>query len=304
METQCCEETRLFFKNRPETPIGRLESAGYLKGPWRLYDRPMRLLGSFSLVYVTEGEGRFSDALGTDEQIQAGDMIVLFPDVAHKYGQTGDGQWNELYAYFDGPIFDLWQQVGLLNPAKPVHRQEQGEYWRLQLELVLTATITDDKSSQVSHLLKFLTVLTQMTAPDTLAEDGKLPKWLRAAFVLLGEDMSTERPLIEIAEELEMPYSTFRKHFEKATGQAPSQYRFARRMETACSMLLHTKMQVREIAESLNFSDAFHFSNRFQLYTGLRPSIFRKEGRLRTLSLPPLAGYGSLNTERKVNQQE
>lgn len=304
METQCCDETRLFYKNRPATPIGRLESAGYLKGPWRFYDKPMRLLGCFSLVYVTEGEGRFSDALGTDQQIQAGDLIVLFPDVAHKYGQQGDGPWSELYAFFDGPIFDLWQQVGLLNPAKPVHRQERGEYWRAQLELVLTATIADDKSSQVSHLLNFLTILTQMTAPDTLAEEGKLPPWLRAAFVLLGEDVSTERPLIEIAEELEMTYSTFRKHFEKATGQAPSQYRFARRMETACSMLLHTKMKVWEIAESLNFSDAFHFSNRFQSYTGLRPSIFRKEGRLRELFLLPPAGSGGLNTECKPNQQE
>lgn len=288
MDRPLCEETSLFFTNRPETPIGRLLSAGYLHGTWRLFKWPMRLLGTFSLVYVTEGSGRFHDALGHDEPIQAGDLILLFPQVAHKYGPKASGGWSELYAYFDGPIFDLWQQSGLLDPAKPVHRQAQAAHWRAQLERVLMPKIPDDTPGQVSHLLGFLSVLTQMATPGTLADQEKtLPLWLRTALFLLNEDISSERPLGQIAAELDLPYSTFRKHFERETGLAPAHYRFARRMETACSMLLHTKMRIREIAESLNFSDAFYFSNRFRAYTGLRPSQYRREGRLGTLPGSP-----------------
>lgn len=76
----------------------------------------MRVLGSYALVYVVGGGGEYSDARGTRRQVSEGDLIWVFPDIPHAYGPARGGRWDEIYLVFDGPVFDLWRQRGLLDP--------------------------------------------------------------------------------------------------------------------------------------------------------------------------------------------
>ncbi len=307
------EETQMFFRNRPETPVGRIQVAGCVKDTWRLCTWPMRVLGTYAIVYVTEGAGRFRDALGSDLEVLPGDLLVLFPDVPHSYGPRPGGHWSEIYAHFDGPPFTLWQQAGLLDPTKPVHRLLPLEQWRAELQAVLRDQPVENETGQIVQVSQFLAVLTRMLATGLLVyNEGDPPQWLQIALALLDTDFSNEVPLKEIAKQAGLPYHTFRKRFEHATGLPPTRYRFTRRMEAASSMLLHTKMKVRDIAESLHFNDEFHFSNRFQWYTGLRPSAYRREGRMGTLpfpagsslSWPPRAGRDGLNGEDDADEAD
>ncbi len=197
------------------------------------------------------------------------------------------GKWSEIYAHFDGPVFDLWRQSGLLDPEKPVHHPERDEDWQADLEAVLREMSVESEADQVIQLSRFLAALTTMMAGKLVHNEREMPRWLQTSLALLNTNFESDCPLPQIADQAGMPYHTFRKRFEQATGLAPAHYRLKRRMEAACSLLLHTKMRIREIAESLNFTDEFHFSNRFHLYTGLRPSQYRREGRRGT---PPLIG--------------
>ena len=277
------EETRLFLSSMTSTPLGRVQVAGYIQNTWRRCTWPMRLLGIYALVYVTEGAGRYRDSLGNDQEILPGDLILLFPDVPHSYGPKPGGCWSEVYAHFDGPAFDLWRQAGLLNPAAPVHRLLPVKHWQTELEAVLNNPPVQNEADQMIQVSQLLALLTQML---TTGSGDDQPQWLQTACELLNVEFRSPRPLKEIAQEAGLAYHTFRRLFEQATGVAPAQYRFARRMEAACSLLLHTKMTMRDIAESLNFTDEFHFSNRFQAYMGLRPSRYRREGRMGTLTMP------------------
>jgi AraC-like DNA-binding protein len=130
---------------------------------------------------------------------------------------------------------------------------------------------------------RLLALLTQMLT-DSGSDDQ--PQWLQTACALLNADFNQPCTLENIAQAAGLTYHTFRRLFEQATGLAPAQYRFARRMEAACSLLLLTQLPLRDIAERLNFSDESHFSNRFQWYTGVRPSRYRHEGRRGDLPLP------------------
>lgn len=273
-------ETRTFFRDRPETPLGRVQVAGYVKDTWRRFEEPMRLLGTYAIVYVLDGGGGFRDSLGTNLEIQAGDLIVLFPGVPHGYGPKSGGKWSELYAHFDGPAFDVWRRSGLLDPARPIHRQPRPEHWRTELEAVLLAEWDDPITGPIIQLSQFLSVLTQMLVTNIpLPENDGLPPWMQTATALLDMDLGLDLPIHRLMQETGLPYHTFCRRFAQVMGLSPVKYRFLRRMEAACSMLTYTQMTMHAIAESLNFNDEFHFSNRFQLHTGRRPSVYRRESR-------------------------
>ena len=292
-------KTYIYFRNRPETPIGRIQTAGYVHDTWRHCTWPVRLLGTYGMIYVTEGGGRYHDTLGSDVEVRPGDLILLFPDVPHSYGPRPGGQWSEIYAHFDGPAFDLWRQRGLLDPAKPVHHQEQTADWRAELEAVLRDNPVENEAGQMIQVSRFLALLTRMMVEGALVRnDSDMPRWLQTSLAFLDTNFENDIPLPQIAFQAGLPYHTFRKRFEQAMGLAPAHYRVARRMEAACSMLLHTKLRVREIAESLNFNDEFHFSNRFLMHTGMRPSKYRREGRRGTPPPSPVTIPASYPTTR------
>jgi AraC-like DNA-binding protein len=282
METQ---QTRIFFHGLPETPVGRVQGAGYVKDTWRLSTWPMRVLNTYALVYVTEGGGHFRDTGGRDLEILAGDLILLFPNLPHSYGPKPGGKWSEVYAHFDGPAVEVWRQGGLLDPEKPVHRLLPVEQWRAELGTALERPVNGE-AAQVVMLCDFLGLLTRMLAAGTLVNAGdRRPRWLQTALALLDDSEHTP-PLPAIAADAGMSYHTFRRRFEAETGVGPARYRFVRRMEAASYMLLHTKMKVREIAERLNFSNEYYFSNRFHGYMGMSPSKYRQDGRRGTPPLP------------------
>ncbi len=79
----------------------------------------------------------------------------------------------------------------------------------------------------------------------------------------------------ELAENLYVSYSWFRKVFKEKTGEAPSEYHLNRRIEKACELLRETERSVREISEELGFKNQNYFSALFKRKTGASPSTYR-----------------------------
>ncbi|RYG47723.1 hypothetical protein EON79_06540, partial [bacterium] len=93
--------SRLLFQDDGATPLGALPLAGIDIESRGVSSRPMRVFGAYALVLILEGGGRFMDALGTKAKVQAGDLLVLFPEVPHAYGpkraERGPARWDEMY---------------------------------------------------------------------------------------------------------------------------------------------------------------------------------------------------------------
>lgn len=92
---------------------------------------------------------------------------------------------------------------------------------------------------------------------------------------LLTADFRMSPSLQDIAKEVGLTYETFRKRFHTRYGQAPLNYRNERRLEFAATLLRLTTLSCREIAESLGYTDEFHFSRRFKARFGTSPTHFR-----------------------------
>ena len=71
----------------------------------------------------------------------------------------------------------------------------------------------------------------------------------------------------------------FRKCFKNVYGMAPMQYIHNLRMNKAKALLLCDNISIAEIAESTGYSNRYHFSKMFKLYTGVSPSDYVKSAR-------------------------
>lgn len=72
----------------------------------------------------------------------------------------------------------------------------------------------------------------------------------------------------------------FRKTFEKSYGTSPIKYLHDFRMRKAKSILHSDFESIGQVAESVGYSNIYHFSKMFKKYTGLSPSEYVKANRV------------------------
>lgn len=94
---------------------------------------------------------------------------------------------------------------------------------------------------------------------------------------IINNNLHTALDMKELAENLYVSYSWFRKVFKEQTGEAPSEYQLNRRIKKACESLQDGDQTVRQISEELGFKTQNHFSALFKRKTGLSPLNYRKE---------------------------
>jgi AraC-like DNA-binding protein len=271
--------TRLLFRNDVPTPLGRLTMAGFIKDSAGVRGPALRVLGSYALVYILEGSGDFLDANGFTCKVQAGDALLIFPEIGHHYGPGPNETWSEFYCVFDGPVFDLWRQVGLLPTTRPVYQLHPIQEWLDKLAAaILPQTQHMTLAERVVDVSRFVVVLTEILSVNLGTHlAAERPPWIARACGLLESDLQQTCDLSEIAQRVGLTYETFRKRFQQTMGVAPGHYRTIRRIDAACALLLQSDSTIQSIAFQLGFTDEFHFSRRFKQITGVAPSEFRRQ---------------------------
>ncbi|MEI8196996.1 MAG: AraC family transcriptional regulator [Phycisphaerae bacterium] len=266
--------TQLRFQTADQSPLGRVRLAGFVRNSAGIGQDTMRTFGSYAFVYLLEGKGRFSDARGTDCPVTAGDLMVVFPDIAHCYGPVGDLDWTEFYIVFDGPVFDLWRTRGLLEPAEPVWHLEPIAYWRAAMEQVVAEGLPVSMLERVGRLQ---CLQSEMVAAQRGARPGEETQWLRRAQQLLQEGVPRNcADLEQVAAALDMSYEGFRKRFARLAGMPPARYRNQLLIDEACRLMQGRQMSIKRVARACGFCDEFHFSRSFKRVVGVTPSDFRR----------------------------
>ena len=91
----------------------------------------------------------------------------------------------------------------------------------------------------------------------------------------IREHLESSLTIQQVAQNLGVSYSNFRKLFKEYTGISPALYQQDLKLQQAKEMLTTTAMSIKEIAYQLNFESPDYFSSKFRSKTGLRPSEFR-----------------------------
>lgn len=237
-----------------------------------------RTLDEYQLLYQPEGEGVFQSEHIPETRIKAGDIFLLFPGEWHTYHPSATKGWKSYWIGFKGKNIDDRVKAGFLSPEKPIyHVGFSNEILALYEEAYKTAQEEAAYSQQtlagiVNHLIGTMyslernIVLNKNTQHVDLINKGRLR---------IRETLEEAVSIQDIALELGISYSSFRKLFKEFTGMAPAMYQQSLRLQRAKELLSTTDESIKEIAYRLNFESPDYFSAKFKNQTGMKPSDFR-----------------------------
>lgn len=239
-----------------------------------------RILQAYQFALISEGCGRLQCAPQSDfvREVQAGDVILLFPGVWHRFAPDPQVGWTENWIECRGPSFDRALDIGLLDPMRPLWRA--GSEAAACFAEIHALAITDALQHQpaLSALgLRLLAGLVESRHPGGI-DDMRL--YSRACRMLI-EESGRPRPLEQMAADLGVSYTTLRRVFRQHAGMSLKQYQTGIRIRRACELLRSSNRSVKEIAGHLGYSSPFHFSMQFSRATGLSPSAWRAANRPR-----------------------
>jgi len=237
-----------------------------------------RVLQGFQIVFISEGKGRFESRPTGLRSVQAGDAILIFPAVWHRYEPDPSTGWMERWVELDGPAVGRLLGAGLFDEAQPIAKLGNPAIFSANMDRLLrlihgAAPGSRAEAGAIGHLL-----LTQLqTQHGTGKPATPAAGMVAAAERLLSAGIERPPPMPEIARQLGVGYSHLRRQFKERTGLSPKRYLQRMRLERARRLLGSTLDSLDRIAERVGFYSAFHLSAAFKKEFGLPPRNWRKQ---------------------------
>lgn len=239
-----------------------------------------RVLSEYQLLYIVDGAGVLLTRHGGKHRIKAGDMFLIFPGEWHSYTPDEESGWKEYWIGFTGANIDNRVASGFFSTDSPVYHIGYNETAvDLYREAIRIATRQEPYFQQllaglVNHLLGLMFMTNRL---NRIQADSGTPRIIERAKAFMQESLEDDIKMPDVADHLNISYTTFRHVFRKYTGLSPAQYLINLRIHRAKEMLRGTKAPIKEIAIILHFENPEYFATLFRKKTGLSPSEFRNQ---------------------------
>lgn len=239
-----------------------------------------RKLREIQIVYIPRGTGWFVSEHQPRIHLHAGDAMVLYPGEWHSYAPSPDTGWTEAWIGFAGEYAEQLLTRFFPDKTQPVHHVglseeliatfekacEVAEQQRPAYQQMLTGYIT---------LMLSLIYFGERQQIYPADRDGDA---IMKAQQLMRQQLHSNLSMEQVAADVGMGYSKFRKLFKDYTGFSPAQYFLRLKMERAKDYLLGTRLSCKEIAFRLGYDSAPYFNKMFRLYQKQTPMEYRAGG--------------------------
>lgn len=238
-----------------------------------------RELNEYQMLYLIEGEGLFKSAHQPETRIKEGDIYLVFPGEWHSYHPLEDVGWKSYWIGFKGQNMDVRVKNGFLSPEKPIYHvgfndQIVGLYRNAYEEAINEAAYSQQLlAGIVNHLIGMMYSLERNISLGLYKGHVEM---INRARLRIREAVETNLTIQQIADEMGVSYSNFRKLFKEYAGISPSLYQQDLKLQRAKELLSTTDMSIKEIAYKLNFDSPDYFSAKFKIKTGRKPSELRR----------------------------
>lgn len=241
-----------------------------------------RVLSEYQFVYISKGMGVFNSETTRKINISKGQIIILFPGQWHTYSPKKETGWNEYYIGFEGGIIDKIVDNGFISTQNQVLNVGVNEDLVKLFSAAIKIAKEDKTATQqnlagiVFNILGSILFLAQNKNFETKESAQKIEQ----AKVIMLENIQKDINIQEIANNLGISYSLFRKEFKEYTGYAPSQYFQELKLRKAKELLAETNLPIKEISYELNFSSYEYFLSFFKKRVKFTPTEYRDSGRV------------------------
>lgn len=242
--------------------------------------RKGRVLDSYQLIYLAEGAGVYYMDPIHKITLKSGDMFMLKPHSWHSYFPEKRTGWVEYWIGFKGINIDNRFKNNFFRPDQIVYRVGHREDIVGLYEKALDIARKEKASYQqyLAGIANLILGIMMYSDKNTLFQENEAYTRINRAKLIIREKLTTGISLEEIASEVNMSYSWFRKLFKEYTGLSPVNYIQEMKIERAKNMLMTSELSIKEIAYILNFESVSYFSLTFKNRTGKTPTQYRQMG--------------------------
>ncbi len=235
-----------------------------------------RILNEYQVFYLVEGKGIFESTSIGPIELHAGSIVLIFPQCWHRYKPVGNQLWHTYWVGFDGKLAGEFIQRLDLNPKNPVKLiGYQDKIVQVFFDILETSQLEHSGYQQVfvGEIIKLIGLIHAIHRKSEIKQKDADRIIQEAKVILMQKNLSIS--MEEVAESLNMGYSSFRKLFRDYTGISPGQYQMQHKINKAVSLLNEGKRSVKEIASELQFETPQYFARVFKKKTGKTPLEFR-----------------------------
>lgn len=238
-----------------------------------------RVLPEYQALYITHGEGQFESEPSGTRKVSAGNMLLLFPGVWHRYRPSRRTGWVEYWVSYSGDYARRLVERDFIRPADPVLNTGLDDTILHPYLAVLDRVRREPPGYQQLIAANTMEILAaSLAAVRTARTGGKMTAVIRGARRIIEEQTEQLVDMERLAAGLHMSYAHFRRVFKQQTGLSPYQYHLQLRINRARELLHGTTLSIKQVAARLNFENSYHFSKIFRKKAGMSPSQWRSGG--------------------------
>ena len=245
-----------------------------------------RVLPEYQVILLTGGSGIF-ESDGTDlRELQAGDTIILFPGVWHRYRPNHETGWSSYWIGLGGEFMENLAARGFCTPERPVIVPQDlealtGAFRRFH-ELITEDTIENPLALSAVAM----EVLSLVCAPveQDAAEPSTAPfqeavhdRIVAEALRIIWSRDDSSLNVADVAALLPVSRRSLERRFQQVLGRTVLGEITRCRVERVKGLLEETDLPLKQLAKLVGFSSPETLTKAFQRQVGATPSAYRKQ---------------------------
>ncbi|WP_196426702.1 helix-turn-helix domain-containing protein [Lysinibacillus cavernae] len=211
---------------------------------------------------------------GTNYRLEKGHVIHVGPNLPIQRTITSDTKFEYAVIHFqlsDGEN----SKFPLYNHHFALQVGEQIKLMNMLQQLIQNYLMRSHLSFLQSKAL-FLNILEEIILLIKMMDYQYKKENIALIMEYIQENFTKNMTVIDIANHFNMERRKLTYLFEKRMGVSPNVYLTDLRVQKSKMLLSTSHLSVKEIAESVGYTDYFYFSRVFKKVTSLSPSEFRK----------------------------
>ncbi len=245
-----------------------------------------RVLPEYQIIFISQGRGVFESCATGKVEVNAGNIIILFPELWHRYKPVKEIGWRENWIGLNGEFLYRLTMRKLINPQNAILTlPDSGQIINAYSRIWNTLHSLQMNNSFIlsAYAMEILALAIDAAHPA----DGK-PAYIEATNNQVIKDrIATEAlqyiwshshrntSVDDVVNQLPVTRRTLERKFSRSLGHSIGAEITRCRIERAKRLLIHTSLPIGHIALAVGFSGSDRLSKVFQKQLQTTPGKFR-----------------------------